>query len=85
MKDSNSSNSNKNEFSFLKLRDEIQKLGVNQGIIGSGKDDQAGKKLKFEPNVNVTRNQSKFYCKNSFFIRKRKNVGRKKASGGGCS
>jgi hypothetical protein len=45
-----------NDFSFLKLRDEIIKLGVstNPQLL-----KEEHKKLKFEPNLNVVRHISK--------------------------
>jgi len=43
---------NGNDFSFLKLRDEMIKLGVNPNV-NLVKEEH--KKLKFEPNLNVVR------------------------------
>jgi len=45
-----------NDFSFLKLRDEIIKLGVSANPQSLKEDN---KKLKFEPNLNVVRHISK--------------------------
>ena len=41
-----------NDFSFLKLRDEMIKLGVNPNV-HLAKEEH--KKLKFEPNLNIVR------------------------------
>ncbi len=43
------------DFSFVKLRDEIiNRSGITHNIAGVNKE--FGKKLKFEPNLNITRN-----------------------------
>ncbi len=65
-----------NDFSFLKLRDEIIKLSVNPNP-QPAREEQ--KKLKFEPNLNVVRNPSKklrFYWNSA--SRKRKKSWNKK-------
>lgn len=50
-----------NDFSFLKLRDEIIKLGVNPN---PQPNKEEHKKLKFEPNLNIVRHPSKFLILN---------------------
>ena len=45
------------DFSFIKFRDEIiNKSGLSHNVAGINKELQ--KKLKFEPNLNITRNTS---------------------------
>ena len=46
-----------NDFSFLKLRDEMIKLGVNQNFQPTKEEH---KKLKFEPNLNIVRHPGIF-------------------------
>jgi len=49
-----------NDFSFVKLRDEIiNRSGLSHGVAGLNKEFQ--KKLKFEPNLNITRHHGKLF------------------------